>query len=295
MPISGFSEFKAHLPDFSDKQAKLIVARLPLGTIISLLISILLDYSMRCLYFLIPLTIFSIIEPWIPIIIPIIFVLGGIRTAQLGFLRKDRLIQEYKNKAYQKIAKKVFTGISMVFGGLFYAYIPHNGFLFLNALGLTPINPITIQLSTSLIDSWTGISWDIYPRTIIGLTILILMIGTAFRAVKDFGVDNAGLVYVYFPEDSRIVQNDIYSIVRHPMYMATVMLSVGGFIFQFSIYSVIHLIITSLGFAYHIVYVEEKELIERLGDSYKMYKKKVPALLIKPKNWGLYFKFLIGK
>jgi len=295
MPISGFSEFKSHLPDYSDKQAKLVVARLPIFALLSLLLSIGIDYSMRIIYLFNPNETLILIEPWFPIIIPLIFIGGGIRTAQLGFLRKNRLIREDKTRAYQKVVKKVFRGIGMVFGGLFYAYIPHYGFLGLDSGGFFPINPITTRLSLSLIAQWTGISWDFYPRFIIGFVILGLMIGTAVRAVKDFGIDNAGLVYVYYPEEAKVVQSDIYSIVRHPMYMAAIMISIGGFCFQFSIYSIIHLIITLLGFTYHILCVEEKELIERFGDSYKTYTKRVPAILIKPENWGRYFKFLIGK
>lgn len=283
MPISGFAGFKSHLPDLTDKQAKLIIARLPSISLISLLLAFFLDNSMRFFYQIFPNEIFILIEPWIPIIVPIILIVGGIRTAQVGFFKKDRLIQEYQTRAYQKIAKVIFTGIALVFGGIFYAYVPH---------GISALNPITTLFSSSFLDLF-GFSCDIYVRSILGLTFLVLMIGTAVRAVKDFGIDNAGLVYVYFPEEARVVHSEIYSVVRHPMYMALVMLSFGGFCFQLSIYSIIHLVITSLGFTYHI-YIEEKELINRLGDSYKSYRKRVPAILIKPKNWIQFFKFLFG-
>ena len=120
------------------------------------------------------------------------------------------------------------------------------------------------------------------------------MIATMARSVRDFGIDNAGLVYIYYPEDARVIQNDIYSIVRHPMYMALIFISLGGFVFQFTIYSIIHVLMTLLFFSYHIFIVEEGELIKRFGDLYRDYKRKVPAIFIKPRNWPRFFKFVFG-
>ena len=44
----------------------------------------------------------------------------------------------------------------------------------------------------------------------------------------------------------------------------------------------------------HIHYIEEKELIYRFGDSYRENRNKIPAFFVHPKNWGLFFKYLIG-
>ena len=62
MPISGFSGFKSHLPDLTDKQAKLIIARLPSISLISLLLAFFLDNSMRLFYQIFPNEIFILIE-----------------------------------------------------------------------------------------------------------------------------------------------------------------------------------------------------------------------------------------
>ena len=291
MQIPGFSEFKAHLPDFSVRQAKLVVARLGIVTIASLIIAFMLDNSMRLLYLIIPLDNFLLFEPLIPIILPFILIFGGIFIAQIGFFRKNRLVEKYSVQAYQKGVKYIFTGIPMVFGGIFYAYIPHA----ISFFGILPINPLTTQLSTSIFFLFFKVSWDVIPRIIVGLIILILMIGTMARSVRDFGIDNAGLVYIYYPEDARVIQNDIYSIVRHPMYMALIFISLGGFIFQFTIYSIIHVLMTFLFFSYHIFIIEEKELIKRFGDSYSEYKTQVPAIFIKPRNWPRFFTFVFRK
>lgn len=44
----------------------------------------------------------------------------------------------------------------------------------------------------------------------------------------------------------------------------------------------------------HIHFVEEKESIDRFRDSYREYINKTPAFFVPPKNWGLFFKYLIG-
>ena len=40
---------------------------------------------------------------------------------------------------------------------------------------------------------------------------------------------------------------------------------------------------------------EEKELIERFGAPYKKYMKEVPALLVRPRNFGKLMRFILGK
>jgi len=44
----------------------------------------------------------------------------------------------------------------------------------------------------------------------------------------------------------------------------------------------------------HIHFVEEKELIDRFRDSYREYRKKTTTFFAHTKNWGLFFKYLIG-
>ena len=56
-----------------------------------------------------------------------------------------------------------------------------------------------------------------------------------------------------------------------------------------------YLIIAIVMMTIHIRAVEEKELIERFGDSYIEYRKKVPALFVRPKKIGVYLKFLAGR
>ena len=54
-----------------------------------------------------------------------------------------------------------------------------------------------------------------------------------------------------------------------------------------------YIIILYFGMDIHIHFVEE-ELIDRFGDSYREHRNKTPAFFVHPKNWGLFFKCLIG-
>ncbi len=303
MKIAGFEGLKSHLPDYSDKQIKMLVARLPGIAILSLLIALTMDYLMRGLYNLTPWQFFVKTEPWIPLVIPLIFVFGGTKVAQRGFVIRNRLREEYGQKSYQQVAKVVFTGIPMVFGGLLYGLFAHDvlgsslnrAFNSGKAIANEPLNPLTTIFSESITGLFSDITWDFYIRAVIGGVILIIAIGSAVRAVLKFGVDTASLVYVYFPEDAKVIQNEIYSVVRHPMYMAAYLVSLAGFCFQFSVYSIAHFAITSMSFFVHIKYFEEKELIERFGESYEKYQNRVPAVFIRLKNWGKLLSFIFGK
>ena len=295
MNLPGFSGLRNHLPDYTEKQAKSVAALLPRISIVSFLLSMIMDYSMRILYSIFPNMIFVVIEPWIPIFITLLLIYGGSRVAQIGFVRKNKLMSEDRRTAYQKVAKIVFTGIGMAFGGLFYGLLQHYKLPFGLNPDFIPISESTTLMADSIFSLWFNVTWDVYPRLIIGVFLFIIAIAAAARSIIAFGIDNAGLVYVYYPEESKVVQNDIYSIVRHPMYMSVILMSISGFVLHFSIYSVIHLIITLGSFAFHILCREEIELVERFGESYLEYKKKVPAIFIRPKNWKKLFVFISGQ
>ncbi|MHA1303807.1 MAG: methyltransferase family protein [Candidatus Heimdallarchaeaceae archaeon] len=103
------------------------------------------------------------------------------------------------------------------------------------------------------------------------------------------------MLYVYYPEESKIVKHEIYSIVRNPLYVSVILLSFSALVSHLSVYSVGIAIILIIGMNYHSICVEDKELIERFGEDFKKYRKSVPSLLIRPKNWGKFIRFLMGK
>ncbi len=74
-----------------------------------------------------------------------------------------------------------------------------------------------------------------------------------------------------------MVKDGVYAIVRHPQYLGRMLLSISITLwnpvwFNF-ILSFIIIIIT-----YQWTYAEDKSLIEKFGEEYENYKKKVPRL-----------------
>ncbi|MFX1607322.1 MAG: methyltransferase family protein, partial [Promethearchaeota archaeon] len=106
-----------------------------------------------------------------------------------------------------------------------------------------------------------------------------------------FGIDYMTVVYLYFPEESEIQENEIYSVIRHPAYLGGVILGLAGLFFRFSVYSILMWFTVYLAFRAQI-WKEEKELVERFGEGYKEYREQVPALLLRPSKAGAYFRFL---
>jgi protein-S-isoprenylcysteine O-methyltransferase Ste14 len=134
--------------------------------------------------------------------------------------------------------------------------------------------------------------WLVPARIAVALVLVLIASRSAYLAVKIVGVDTASLVYVYFPEDAREVRHELYSLVRHPMYMAVALMGVVGFLTNFSWYGVVVLGVVWGTFTFHVM-LEEKELLERFGDSYRTYARGVPAVLVRPRHWGTFLRFLV--
>jgi protein-S-isoprenylcysteine O-methyltransferase Ste14 len=107
-------------------------------------------------------------------------------------------------------------------------------------------------------------------------------------------MDYMGLVYLYYPKESEIQRHEIYSVLRHPTYAGVLLIGFGGVLARLSMYSIIFFIIILAGLLLHIRFVEEKELIARFGKSFLKYRRKVPALLVRPRKIGAYFRFIAG-
>jgi len=103
------------------------------------------------------------------------------------------------------------------------------------------------------------------------------------------------LMYLYYPEESDLQRQQIYSILRHPSYFGLILISLGGLFLRFSFYSIMSFLLVLIGFYIHITFVEEKELIERFGNTYLDYKKEVPSLFVKPRHLKLFLKFLFNR
>lgn len=75
-----------------------------------------------------------------------------------------------------------------------------------------------------------------------------------------------------------VIKTDVYAIIRHPMYFGSILLYLGFVILSFSLIALLVFIIIII-FYYYLCCFEERILIEKLGDEYKNYMKKVPMLI----------------
>jgi len=76
----------------------------------------------------------------------------------------------------------------------------------------------------------------------------------------------------------KLIQNGVYGIVRHPIYSADIILGWGIFLFWPTIIVFLSVIWLDI-ILFFWMHLEEKVLIEKFGNDYLEYKKKVPMFL----------------
>jgi len=122
-----------------------------------------------------------------------------------------------------------------------------------------------------LSDSWQGIiPW--YLRVIVFLPLLLIAgyVGKRSHTII-FGQQRDGLM---------VIDTDVYARLRHPMYFASLLMYLGFVILSLSVVSLIIFVVAIMFYVYLCRY-EEQVLIEKLGDDYRAYRKRVPMLFPK--------------
>lgn len=127
---------------------------------------------------------------------------------------------------------------------------------------------------------------------ILGWYNLIVGVVLWLRSALAFGFDNLSMMYVYFPQQGRIVKSNIYNVLRHPVYAAIIRVGFGLAFLNMGIYPTTFAFLMPLGFFGWIRLVEEKELIERIPN-YIEYRKQTPAFWARIKDLPGFFKFLL--
>lgn len=204
---------------------------------------------------------------------------------------KEKLKAKHPETSYQRVIFIGFAGITVVILLAFNNLTPLRWFnpdIWKEAPFATFGTPFTDLLK----GNW--IILDIC-RYLLGFSLLALGILTMVRSLLTFGIDYMALVYLYFPEESEIQDHHIYSILRHPAYSAVITVCFAGFVINFTLFNLLYLLAFLAGFSIHILVIEERELIQRFGESYISYRKSVPAIIVPPKNWNAFFAFLRGK
>jgi protein-S-isoprenylcysteine O-methyltransferase Ste14 len=98
--------------------------------------------------------------------------------------------------------------------------------------------------------------------------------------VLSFTLSRSGLKMVFGDkrETPHVITQGVFSIVRHPIYLGSILAYAGLSCMTLSIPSFALLIII-IPFYHYISRYEEKLLIRRFGDEYSKYLRKVPMLL----------------
>ena len=287
MQLKGMDKVREKLPDYPGKKLASIPLKGFLAAFFAYLFLIFLDILPRVL----------IDIQWLTLIEPVIPIIGSLFIAALAYWligcmwnKREKLKAEHGDLAYQKIITRGATGVALI------PVIIFQAFTSIRSLPPgPPVNDLTTAFSQSLLPLF-GIPSEIdiiFRLAMSGIITLIAML-LVRSAIQTFGIDYMVVLYLYFPEESEIQEHEIYSVLRHPTYLAAFLFGVAALFFRFSVYSIVLCFIAYLVFRIHIVR-EERELVERFGDGYREYKEKVPALLVRPRNLGVFFRFLRPK
>ncbi len=286
--LKGFDKFREKLPSYKGHRIIIIPLGAMLVAFLGYVFLLLVDIVARVHGS--SSVLFVYIEPILPFFG--ILILSGISSILLSgvWKKRDEMRERYGALAYQKILPRGLTGIALVV-----SLITHTLTSVSDLPPTPPLNSLTVELSRSML-SLLGVAYsiDMVIRIILGIIILTIGMLTLMSALMTFGIDYMAIVYLYFPEESNIQQNEIYSVLRHPTYFGILLLGTAAFMFQLSVYSVFTLIMLFVIIRLQIAR-EERELVERFGQAYIEYRDSIPALHIPLRKMRAFFRFLRGK
>ncbi|MFX0045643.1 MAG: methyltransferase family protein [Candidatus Hermodarchaeota archaeon] len=287
MKLKGIDKLYEKLPDYPGK--RLVI--LPIFGLLVLLLGLAFMLVLDTVSRLMPgVPLLAALEPLLPVLGSVITVGAGISFVRRLWTKRDEAKAKLGELAYQRMVLRGLTGVFLLFSALIHSFISVR-----SLPPGPPVNDITTQLSTSFL-SMVGVPvvLDVGLRIIGGGLLLLVAVLTAARALFTFGFDYMIVVYLYFPEESEIQNHEIYSVVRHPAYFSLALASLAAILSRMSIYSIVLAFVIFVGLLTHIK-LEEAELVERFGNSYSEYMKKVPGLYIRRRDIRSYFRFLVGR
>jgi len=132
---------------------------------------------------------------------------------------------------------------------------------------------LIVWISDSFIFKYSTLSLDTISnivRMIIGFPILIIS--------GIFAKYGLGIVFGEVREKPTVIEKGVFKIVRHPVYLGSILLYLGLIILTCSIASAILWIIIVI-FYYFISKYEEKLLLKEFGTNYENYRKRVPMMI----------------
>jgi protein-S-isoprenylcysteine O-methyltransferase Ste14 len=253
MNMKGMDQLRKHVPDL----------RAPSGGA-RIGLTVLCFFALTTIYFIIT---DRAIKDWSIDSQIVIIALGFLWTRQF-FTKKKEYQLKYKELAYRNaFGRFVLSGLAVIF-----AATAHAGYM----------------NGPEIPSGW----WSL---VIVYIGWLMLIVGAVLwmRSILVFGADNLALLYVYYPEEGRLIDSSIYSVLRHPVYAAVLRIGIGLALLNGNAFSLFFVIFIPLGLTGWIRLVEEKELMERFGQTYLEYRQRVPAFWPRPSGMGKFLRFLI--
>jgi len=138
------------------------------------------------------------------------------------------------------------------------------------------------------------LDWAPPVVSVIGLYLMVTGLVLWARSIVTFGLDNLAMLYVYFPDEGRLVESSIYSVIRHPVYSAVVRIGLALGLWRGTWFSIAFGLFMPVGLTLWLRLVEEPELMERFGEGYAAYRRQVPAFWSRPGDVGKFLRFLIS-
>jgi protein-S-isoprenylcysteine O-methyltransferase Ste14 len=135
--------------------------------------------------------------------------------------------------------------------------------------------------------------WATPVAAMLGLYFIVTGAFLYVRSYIAFGADNLAMLYVYFPKEGRLVDSAIYSVLRHPAYSGVIRVGLAFGLWRGTWFSIFFGLFMPIGLTLWLRLVEEPELIERFGEGYADYRRRVPAFWPRVQEVGKFMKFLV--
>lgn len=253
MTIKGLDQLRQHVPDLNTPQ----------GVLRYLLLSIILLFLITTLFSNMPLT-------WTFGQLFAEIALGGLGFGLLYLFFRYR--EDFKTR----------------FGSLAYSRAA-------SRFGLPAVTVIAVVIAhiRSLPGPQIPHFWGYIVLPVLGWMLIAVGALLGLRTVLTFGVDNLTMLYVYFPEESRLVNHKIYTILRHPAYAALQLIAFGLALLNGNWFALACALIFSIGLWGWVRLVEERELIGRFGPTYLDYRQRVPAFWPRLRDIRGLFEFML--
>ena len=117
--------------------------------------------------------------------------------------------------------------------------------------------------------------WNVYAA-FGGLAVIAAGWGVAYAANRVIGENWSPTIDK--TEEQNLVTSDVYSVVRHPLYLSGLLVLIGTNIYFASTWAWAGTALVLIAMLIRVP-VEERRLVERFGEEYRAYRKRTKAIL----------------